>query len=55
MTITLSEAIEELLAIGITAFMDGGSRNERLKAAVETAIQALDQWDDEARPKPRAS
>jgi hypothetical protein len=45
MTISLSEAIEQLLVIGVSAYLDGGSRNERLRAAVEAAIQALDQWD----------
>jgi hypothetical protein len=41
---TLAEAVEEMLAVSIAAYL-GSVRRPRLKQAIELSIRTLDEWD----------
>ena len=45
---TFPEAVEELLAVSVAAYL-GGQRRSRLKAAIELLVRTLDEWDRQRR------
>jgi hypothetical protein len=43
---TFPEAVEEVLAVSIAAYL-GGQRRERLREAIELTVRALDEFDQQ--------
>ena len=43
---TFPEAVQELLAVSIAAYL-GGQRRERLREAIELTVRALDEFDQQ--------
>jgi hypothetical protein len=41
----LHEALEELLAVSVSAYVDSSRRSPQLKDSIELVVRTLDEWD----------